>query len=1082
MKQSRERLFVYNGVRTRDSEQASFSPRAIVALNLFFAGFLLAVAGFASVGGNGTSTMAVSGATIYVTSLEQKITGTGGCSLQEAIYSATLRANIAIDSTNPDHFIVTQCVQGTGNGDVIVLPKGGVFNLNTYLDGDAHNPYGPTATPIIFSTMTIEGAGATLQWTGGSTNVRLFAIGPASVNTPTNNGTVSGTGGLTLRNVYIKGFHVKGGDGGGDGGGGGLGAGGAIYLQNGTLIVENSTFDGNQATGGNINKYGNGGGGIWGNGGQYSPTGLGGGGGGGAKGNGGNGGDTSDLSASAGGGGGGTVFSGGNGNGDIGGAGGYQCGGNGGDSGNDGHNGSCPGGGGGGAGSAVGSENGGSGNYGGGGGGGESLFTNGHGGNGGFGGGGGGGGSGGTGGNGGFGGGAGAGDTNGSAGRFGGQAANRYGGAGAALGGAIFNDSGTVTIHNSTFTKNAVTGGSGAGGSESGEGFGGAIFSHGGSLTVVDTTISGNHSVSGSLSDVAGAGIYIDGHDSTASFILDDTILANNGESECIVEGSVTSAGAGNLIISNGSVGGFGACPGVVASTDPSLGALQPPSTNGGLTPTMAIPLYSSAMGVADPTTSFKFDQRNAPRPQADKTPRNGYDIGAFEVCRRFFGPTLEAAPCSFTTISPPPQVTLTMQASPSGDGTTNPAPGANTEDLNSVVPITATANSGFHFVNWTGPVTDPNNPSTTVTMTQNQTVTANFATGALMPTLTMQVSSVAEGSTSPAPGVHSETLNDVVPILAEPNTGYHFVSWTGNVADSLSYSTTVTMTQNQTVTANFAIGTPSPTPIPTPSPTATPTPTPTPTTLANISTRLRVETGDNVLIGGFIITGTQDKKVIVRAIGPSLPVPDALADPFLELHDGAGNLIQSNDNWVDSPNKQAIIDSTIPPSNDLESAIVATLPANSSAYTAIVRGVNDTTGVGLVEVYDLDQSVDSKLANISTRGFVETGDNVMIGGFIVLGSSSQNVIVRAIGPSLPVPGALADPTLELHNGNGDVIAFDDNWKDSQQAEIEATTIPPTNDLESAIVATLDPGNYTAIVRGVNDTTGVALIEVYALN
>jgi T5SS/PEP-CTERM-associated repeat protein len=264
--------------------------------------------------------------------------------------------------------------------------------------------------------------------------------------------------------------------------------------------------------------------------------------------------------------------------------------------------------------------------------------------------------------------------------------------------------------------------------------------------------------------------------------------------------------------------------------------------------------------------------------------------------------------------------------------------------------------------------------------------------------------------------------------------------------------------------------------------PAPTPTPTATPTTLGNISTRLRVETGDNVLIGGFIITGTQDKKVIIRAIGPSLPVADALPDPFLELHDGSGQLLDSNDNWVDSPDKQAIIDSTIPPSNDLESAIVATLPANSSAYTAIVRGVNDTTGVGLVEVYDLDRSVDSKLANISTRGLVQTGDNVMIGGFIVLGKSSQKVIVRAIGPSLPVSGALADPTLELHDGNGALLEANDNWMDSpnKQAIIDST-IPPTNPLESAIVATLVPGNYTAIVRGVNDTTGVALVEVYAL-
>jgi predicted outer membrane repeat protein len=254
---------------------------------------------------------------------------------------------------------------------------------------------------------------------------------------------------------------------------------------------------------------------------------------------------------------------------------------------------------------------------------------------------------------------------------------------------------------------------------------------------------------------------------------------------------------------------------------------------------------------------------------------------------------------------------------------------------------------------------------------------------------------------------------------------------------------------------------------------------------LANISTRLRVETGDNVLIGGFIVTGTQDKKVIVRAIGPSLPVADALADPFLELHDGASNLIASNDNWKDT--QQAEIQASgLAPTNDLESAIVITLPANTAHYTAIVRGVNDTTGVGLVEVYDLDRSVDSKLANISTRGFVQSGDNVMIGGVIALGRSPLSVIIRAIGPSLVSAGvgnALPDPTLELYDGNGTLLAFNDNWKDSQQAEIQATGVPPTNDLESAIVATLNPypATYTAIVRGVNDTTGVALVEVYGL-
>jgi hypothetical protein len=244
------------------------------------------------------------------------------------------------------------------------------------------------------------------------------------------------------------------------------------------------------------------------------------------------------------------------------------------------------------------------------------------------------------------------------------------------------------------------------------------------------------------------------------------------------------------------------------------------------------------------------------------------------------------------------------------------------------------------------------------------------------------------------------------------------------------------------------------------------------------------VETGDNALIAGFIITGTQDKKVIVRGIGSSLPIADNLADPTLELRDSSGTLLGANDNWKDSANKQAIIDSTIPPANDLESAIVAILPANSASYTAILRGTGGSTGIGVVEAYDLDRLVDSKLANISTRGFVATGDNVLIAGTIVVGKNPQKVIVRAIGPSLSVPGKMADPTLELRDANGAVVDANDNWIDSanKQAIIDST-IPPTNDLESAIVATLPANNaqYTAIVRGANGTTGIAVVEVYAL-
>ena len=272
----------------------------------------------------------------------------------------------------------------------------------------------------------------------------------------------------------------------------------------------------------------------------------------------------------------------------------------------------------------------------------------------------------------------------------------------------------------------------------------------------------------------------------------------------------------------------------------------------------------------------------------------------------------------------------------------------------------------------------------------------------------------------------------------------------------------------------------------------------PTTPTLLNISTRMRVLTGDQVLIGGFIITGTDPKKVIIRGMGPSLNgVGVTLSDPTLELHQPDGTVI-TNDNWkINDQTGQSqeadIRATTIPPTNDLESAIVTTLPPGN--YTAILAGKNGGTGVGVVEVYDLAQGANSKLANISSRGFVDINDNVMIGGFIVGGGSgggTAKVIVRAIGPSLsangnPVPGRLADPTLELHDESGTTIATNDNWKindqtgQSQEADIRATTIPPTNDLESALVATLAPGNYTAIVRGKNNTTGIAVVEAYNL-
>ncbi len=254
-----------------------------------------------------------------------------------------------------------------------------------------------------------------------------------------------------------------------------------------------------------------------------------------------------------------------------------------------------------------------------------------------------------------------------------------------------------------------------------------------------------------------------------------------------------------------------------------------------------------------------------------------------------------------------------------------------------------------------------------------------------------------------------------------------------------------------------------------------------------NISTRTNVRTGDKVLIGGFTITGTEQKTVIVRGIGPSLSMTGVLADPVIEVHGPSGELLATNDNWREAATSQQINDSGLAPSNELESALWGVI--NPGTYTVILSGKDGGTGVGSVEVYDLDEAADSRLANISTRGFVDTGDNVMIGGLIVGGGSAPgaaNVVVRALGPSIPLADALANPTVELRDENGTVVAFNDDWKTrpdgtSQQADIESTGIPPSNDFESAFVKTLLPGSYTAIVRGKDNTTGIGLVEAYHL-
>ena len=250
----------------------------------------------------------------------------------------------------------------------------------------------------------------------------------------------------------------------------------------------------------------------------------------------------------------------------------------------------------------------------------------------------------------------------------------------------------------------------------------------------------------------------------------------------------------------------------------------------------------------------------------------------------------------------------------------------------------------------------------------------------------------------------------------------------------------------------------------------------------------MRVQTGDNVGIGGFIITGNTPKRVIVRAIGPSLSqlgVPNVLADPVLELHGTGTFATVINNNWRDTQEAE-IIATGIPPTDDLESAIVVTLAPG--AYTAIVKGNGNTSGLGLVEIYDLNQEVDSKLANLSTRAFVGTGDNIVIAGFLLSnnGGGLDRVIVRGIGPSLtPVPFpasvVLADPTLELRDSNGALILANNDWQDnaSQAAEIIAAGLAPTNTREAAVAASLPPGLYTALLAGLNNGTGIGVVEIY---
>ena len=334
---------------------------------------------------------------------------------------------------------------------------------------------------------------------------------------------------------------------------------------------------------------------------------------------------------------------------------------------------------------------------------------------------------------------------------------------------------------------------------------------------------------------------------------------------------------------------------------------------------------------------------------------------------------------------------------------------------------------------------------------------------------------------TVPAGAVFKVLVNE---FTANDGVADYTLTVNGGTADA---APTPTPTPQPTATPT-ATPQPTATPTATPQPTATPTPTPTPTPVpaqvVNMSTRLGVETGENVLIGGFIITGNEPKKIILRGIGPSLPLSNALQDPVLELRGPDGSLILANDAWQDLQ-RDEINASGVAPNDNRESAIVATLAP--AFYTAIISGKGGTTGVGLVEIFDLDPTTDSHIANISTRGLVRAEPNVMIAGLIIAGDSGQTrIIIRGIGPSLRdggVENPLDDPTLDLRNGDGVRRAFNDDWLDDpvQAAQVAAAGIPPKDERESALVADLPPGAYTAILAGKGEASGVGLVEVYGL-
>jgi hypothetical protein len=431
-------------------------------------------------------------------------------------------------------------------------------------------------------------------------------------------------------------------------------------------------------------------------------------------------------------------------------------------------------------------------------------------------------------------------------------------------------------------------------------------------------------------------------------------------------------------------------------------------------------------------------------------------------------GPASSATPTPTATASPTATATATATVAPTATATATATPTATATATATIAP-TATATA---TATPTATATATATPTATATVTATATATATVAptataTATATPTATATATAAATATVAPtATATATATPTATATATATPTA-------TATVVP------TATATATASATATAA-----------PSATATATPTATPAQALNISTRLRVETGDKVMIGGFIITGNAPKAVVLRGLGPSLvsgglPAASLLKDPVLELRGASGALITSNDNWKESPQRSQIEGTIFQPTDDRESVILVTLPPAN--YTVILKGVGQTAGIGLIEIYDNNQAADSALANISTRGFVQTGNEVMIGGFILGGNNKPTrVAVRALGPSLSAFGlanVLADPTLELHNANGTTLISNDDWQsDSTSAgQLSANGLGLPDPKESGIFTSLAPGQFTAIVAGKNGGIGIALVEIYNL-